>query len=288
VKRAAVALALLLACGQHTDLSWAARVDGVAIPAVELRERLDRRLADSPQTGREDLLSKELNDLVNERVVLNRARELAVEVSAQEVEQRIVALHGSEFASGDPAYRAQVQRQMLIDRTAVMDLGPKLLISERDLLEAFEERREELRKPERAHIRQIVVADRARAEQLRQELRRGTDFAELARQNSIAPEADQGGMLNAYAEGELPEAFDRAFELRPGEISDVIESPYGFHIFLLMEKLAPQEPELEEVRDALSADLRRERLEELRGGWLRELRRDAEIQVNQPALELLR
>jgi parvulin-like peptidyl-prolyl isomerase len=270
------------------DPSWAARVDGEPITASELRTRLERRIAEAPESEREDLLSDELNQLVSERVVLNRARTLGVEVRAQDVDERIRQLQGEPFQSSDAAFRAQVARQMLIDRTAVMDLGERLAITESDLFQAFDERRDELRELERVHLRQIVVADRERAERLRQELRKGADFSELARKHSIAPEADVGGLLEPFAQGELPDAFDRAFDLRPGEISPVIESPYGFHIFLLMEKLAPREPELEEVRDTLLAELRRERLEDLRAGWVRELRRGAEIRVNEQVLEQLR
>ncbi len=282
---AALALLLLLGCARESDPSWVARVDGQPIAAAELRERVERRLSDTPTLSREDALSEELNTLVSERVILNRAGELGVEVSAADVEERIRELHGPGFEDDDPAYREQVLRQMRIDRTAVMDLGEQLVIPDEELLDAFEARRDELRRPERVHLRQILVADRESAERLRQELRKGADFAELAQKNSIAPEAEEGGMLDPFAAGELPEAFDQAFRLRPGEVSSAIESPYGFHIFLLMERLAPHEPELDELRDSLLAELRRERLEDLRGGWLRELRREADIRVNQELLE---
>jgi len=65
-----------------------------------------------------------------------------------------------------------------------------------------------------------------------------------------------------------------------------MESPHGYHIFLLIERLPPQAPELGELRDTLLAQLVQERMGEFRPQWLRELRREAEIQVNERLLEI--
>jgi parvulin-like peptidyl-prolyl isomerase len=137
-------------------------------------------------------------------------------------------------------------------------------------------------------IRQIVVEDRARAEELRARLLAGEDFAQLAGQHSIAPEAAEGGWLPPFARGELPDAFDRAFELAPGSISEVIESPYGFHILRVEALHPPRQAEFADVRERIALDLERERLEDLRRDWLRELRRNADIQVDERLLEALR
>ncbi|MGH9827767.1 MAG: peptidylprolyl isomerase, partial [Blastocatellia bacterium] len=65
------------------------------------------------------------------------------------------------------------------------------------------------------------------------------DFASLARQYSEAPNAEQGG-LNYYEEGQLPDVLERAIKvLQPGEISPVIQSNYGFHIFKLERRTQP-------------------------------------------------
>jgi parvulin-like peptidyl-prolyl isomerase len=92
-------------------------------------------------------------------------------------------------------------------------------------------------------------------------------------------------MLPPFAQGDLPEVFDQAFALEAGKVSAVIESPHGYHIFLLVERLPPHRPELAEVREELVVQLAHERLEELRPQWLRDLRRQAEITVNERVLE---
>ena len=127
-----------------------------------------------------------------------------------------------------------------------------------------------------------------KVDRLLEELREGTDFASLAAQHSLAPEASEGGLLPPFSHGEMPEVFERAFELKPGKLSDVVESPYGFHIFLLNARFPAREAELEEVRDEIRADLEQERLAELKLEWLRSLLLSSEIRINEQLLETLR
>jgi parvulin-like peptidyl-prolyl isomerase len=228
---------------------------------------------------------------VQERIVLNRAEKLGVEVADEEVEERIRELVGPEEEVprelATPEYRAELRRQMLLDRTAVRELAEKVDVSESALVHYYEEKRDSLRAPPRVRISQIVVPDVEKANRILADLRKGADFAELAKRESIAPEAVNGGQLPPFAQGEMPEEFDRAFRLEPGQLSPVIASPFGFHIFRLEEKLPAAEATLPEVRERLRGELEAARLAELRRNWLRELRASAQIRVNERLLERL-
>jgi parvulin-like peptidyl-prolyl isomerase len=285
---AALLAALVLGCGSGRSQRAVATVDGSPIPVAALRSALEARGGDSDGAARDQVLNEELNRLVSEEIVLNRARELGVEVTGADVDRRLERVHGPQFSDPDPEYRERLRREMLLERAALVDLGDKLAVPESALVLHFEEHRHEFAEPERVEIRQIVLDDRARAEELRARLLAGEDFAQLAGEHSIAPEAAEGGWLPPFARGELPDAFDRAFELAPGKISEVIESPYGFHIFRVEALHPPREPEFADVRERISLDLERERLEDLRRDWLRELRRNADIQVDERLLEALK
>jgi parvulin-like peptidyl-prolyl isomerase len=282
-------LILALGCGPGgSDDSWVAKVDGAEIPGAELQRLVDKRLEDSPDANRDDVVTEELNRLVSEQVVLNYAAKAGVTVSDAELAARLRSLHGEEWKDDDLRYREAVRREMIVDRAVIVELAPRARVAETALQAYYDEHRAEYLVPERAQVRQIVVEERAKAEELHARLTQGADFASLARANSLAPEAAAGGELPPFARGELPEAFDRAFELEPGQISPVIESPYGFHVFLLESKLPPAEPTFEELRAKLEAELGQRHLEELRRDWLRSLRKAAEIQTNDRFLESLR
>jgi parvulin-like peptidyl-prolyl isomerase len=288
VRSAPLLAALLLACGGG-DESWVAVVDDRRIS----REALEQAVADrgaSPEQ-REDVLHEELERLVLEQIVLNRAERLGVEVRDDEVDARIRELVGPESEVpaelATPEFREELRRQMLLDRTAVRELAEKVDVSEGAILHRYQEQRDELRNPPRVRIRQIVVPDVERANRILAELRKGADFAELAAKESIAPEGAQGGQLPPFAEGEMPEEFDHVFRLQPGQLSPVVASPFGFHIFRLEEKIPAGEAAFEDVRERIRGELEAARLAELRRDWLRELRASAQIRVNEPLLERL-
>jgi parvulin-like peptidyl-prolyl isomerase len=277
-----------LACGRGAGNQNAAEVDGHPIPVAVLRRAVELRLAAEPGTTLEDAAGQELERLVDERLVLNRAEALGIEVSDADVDARIRQIHGADFQAPDPGYRTQVQRELRAERATLAELAGGLEVSDAELEQRFASRRDQYDQPEQIRIRQIVVEDAAKARALRERLAAGAPFEALARESSVGPEASKGGQLPPFGRGELPEVFDRAFDLAPGQISEVIESPHGYHIFVLEERLPPRPADLASVREELAGELRRERLETLRRTWLGELRSQARIQVDDRLLEDLR
>jgi peptidyl-prolyl cis-trans isomerase D len=100
---------------------------------------------------------------------------------------------------------------------------------------------------------------RQRAEELLAEARGGADFAALAAANSEDSSASRGGDLGFFGEGAMVKPFsDAAFSLAPGEISEVVESPFGFHIIMLVEKKPAGYQPLDEVREQIERRLKME------------------------------
>lgn len=277
-------VALCMGCGPIAGDEQVAQVQGQAVQLAELRRVVEARLESDPNALIPDVLTEELDRLVDRAVALHRAEQLGIQVSDGEVEERLRLIHGESFAADD-AYREDVRGEMRIERAVLEELAPQLEIPESAVADRFERHRDEYGRPERVRIRQIVVEEEERATKLRQQLEEGADFGGLASSESLAPEAKEGGMLPPFARGELPEVFDQAFDLEVGKVSAVFESPHGYHIFLVVEKLPREQPELAQVREELVVQLAHERLEELRPQWLRDLRRQAEITVNERVLE---
>ena len=102
---------------------------------------------------------------------------------------------------------------------------------------------------------------RAKADELLAAVRKSPkSFADVARKNSQDPgSAAKGGDLDFFAKGAMVKAFeDAAFALKKGEISDVVESEFGFHIIELTDIKAPKAPSFEAMRPQLEADLRKQ------------------------------
>ena len=113
--------------------------------------------------------------------------------------------------------------------------------------------------PERLHLRHILIPleakdARAQAEALRQQLAQGASFEELARQHSKDPgSARKGGDLGFVTHGKMVAPFEEAaFALdKPGQLSPVVETQFGFHVIELVEKRAAGLQPFDEVKEQL-------------------------------------
>ena len=104
----------------------------------------------------------------------------------------------------------------------------------------------------------------ARAEQVLELAKSGEDFAELAKQYSEGPTGPRGGDLGSFTQGRMIKSFDdAAFAMNEGEISDIVETQFGFHIIKL-EKIVPAYTRtLEEVKDEIASQLQGQKASEL-------------------------
>jgi peptidyl-prolyl cis-trans isomerase C len=145
---------------------------------------------------------------------------------------------------------------------------------------------EEFLEPERVRVFQIVVASREEALQVRDRLRRNPgSFAEVARTTSIAPEGKAGGDLGYIGRGSgYPDVFERCFDLPLNSLSDVVPSPYGYHLFKVVDRKPSRRRSLEEARGEISDRLLRERRSRAQEEYLSGLRRRARIEIDESAL----
>ena len=103
----------------------------------------------------------------------------------------------------------------------------------------------------------------------------------MAREISLSPDADRGGDLGYFARGQMPPEFDDAvFSLPRGQVSDVVESPYGFHLFLVIDRRPGRNRSDAELRADVRAALLAGKREEAFRAWLSGARAKARIKYN--------
>ena len=143
----------------------------------------------------------------------------------------------------------------------------KVSVGDEEVVEYFNNHQNEFSKSERVVIRQIVLATEKEANEVRNKAAKG-NFEELAHKHSIAPEAENGGLIGPFAKQEMPRIFDIAFTMRPGEIRGVVKSNYGFHIFRL-ERLIPKvKQSLSDASPRIREILRKKKQEEEYRKWV--------------------
>src|SRR5204863_2536981 len=99
------------------------------------------------------------------------------------------------------------------------------------------------------HARHILVETEDEAKAIEAELKKGADFAELAKKESKDPGASDGGDLGFFTKDQMvPEFSTVAFALEPGKISDPVKTQFGWHVIKVEEKRARKAPDFEQVK----------------------------------------
>jgi peptidyl-prolyl cis-trans isomerase D len=155
----------------------------------------------------------------------------------------------------------------------VESLKGRVTVNEDDLRRSYQENIKRFVQPEERRARHILIeakkdaspeqkkAARTKAEQLLAQLQKNpAQFAELAKKNSDDPgSAANGGDLDYFGRGAMTKPFeDAVFALKPGQLSGVVESDYGFHIILLTDVRGGQTQPYEAVKAQLEDDARKQ------------------------------
>jgi peptidyl-prolyl cis-trans isomerase SurA len=140
---------------------------------------------------------------------------------------------------------------------------------------------------QQTHVRHILIKlsevvsekeAKRRMDDLRERLENGGNFAELARLHSEDGSASKGGDLGWVSPGETVPEFEKAMNaLKPGEISEPVRSPFGWHIIQVIERRS-QDMSKEATRLKARQEIRSRKSEEAYEDWLRELRDRAYVE----------
>ena len=151
-------------------------------------------------------------------------------------------------------------------RTANLALTRRALetVDDAMLHDAYAERYADAEPEQEYNASHILVETREAAEELAEALSEGADFAELAQEHSADGTAASGGDLGWFGTGMMVAPFEEAvMALEPGEISDPVETQFGWHLIRLDDTRSAEVPEFEEIRAELEQQLQREAAEAL-------------------------
>ncbi len=114
---------------------------------------------------------------------------------------------------------------------------------------------------------------------IHQKLKDGQDFAALAREHSQGPSAENGGDLGYFGRGQMVKPFeDAAFALKPGEVSDIVETRFGYHLIKVFDKQPEGIMAYAEVKERLTEHLKAQRIDQEARNYIDTLKKDAKIE----------
>lgn len=277
----------------------AARVNGQPIPAEEVY-RFAEQIAEGAKTSVEATWSDALDQAVVTELLRQAASSKGIRVSDKEVEEEIQEIRS--YPEGHPmrdwlkkidAQRARKELRRSLTIEKFLDQQIKVRVTQGQIEQYYQEHGEQFDRPPMVRASHILIrvpgndrdAARRRAEELLERARKGEDFAALAKSYSQdAYTAPKGGDLGYFPERPTPVA-QAAYQMDVGQISDLVESPYGFHIIKVTEKRPAGRAPLSEVADEIRSLLEDDQREEAEEALIEKLRSQARIEVLMPNLD---
>lgn len=239
----------------------------------------------------ERLAGRVIDTLIQQRVMLEQAREMEVAVTDAEVDahyaQTQASLGGAEAferkmreGKTDPATLRDDIREFLTIQKLEQTLQSSLVVTEEEITAFFESNKAELLK-DHARVRHILVDTVEKAEEVLQRLFKDREaFAELAKVYSLdAGSRGAGGELGWIAKGQTEPEFDRAvFAMQAGETSSPVRTRYGYHIIRVEDLQPAGHQTLADHRDHIVSILQQQKWQQVKGVWLETVMANTTIQ----------
>lgn len=270
-----------------------AEVNGIAISKSDFDQEMNtvrERMARSGQTVAEEQLAgfqdNVLDSLINRELLSQESKKKGITIDEQVVTEKIESIksrfpNDSDFKNAlermhlsEETLKAQIRKDLAINELVESSVASKISVSEEEIKAFYEGHPRAFVQPEQVKASHILIKVDAKAdeaaradakkqiEELQKRIEKGEDFATLAKEFSQCPSSAKGGDLGYFKRGQMVKPFeDAAFALKSGELSDVVETEYGYHIIKVVEKKPETVIPLDDIKERLSQHLKNEKIQ---------------------------
>lgn len=290
-----------------------ARINGVDIKKDELLTEAKEMQARFAQANRgavpplDDKFYKQILDgMIAQKLLLAEAAREGVTVSDEDVKTQVAALRGRfpDQAAFENALKTEGMTEQELLKTlreeAVIQkyVGTKIFnsvqVTDQAARQFYDQNQDKMQRPERVHAKHVLIGvqpnasaedkqkARAKAEDVLKRAKAGEDFGKLASENSDDPGSKvQGGDLSWFSRGQMVPPFDQAvFALaKPNDLSDVVETQFGYHVIQLVEKQGPSAVPFEEAKPRIDQMLKQQQAGKRLQDRVEELKKKGKVEV---------
>ena len=220
-----------------------------------------------------------LDTLITNKIFEMEAKSEGITIAEEDIQAELTELiesyGGQEEYEGVLEANNVEEEEALIKDISTHQLQTKVMeklvnISGEELATYFEENKTTFEQTEQVEASHILIADEATAKEVKTKLNEGSDFAELAKEYSTdTSSSTDGGSLGYFGAGEMVKEIENvAFKMNIDEVSEPVESEYGFHIIKVTGKKEAKEAVYEDVKEEVYNNLLEIRINEEYSIWL--------------------
>jgi len=288
-----------------------AKVNGVTITAKDFEEATREFLMQQgappnlPDEQMKQVHTAVMDALVGTELAYQKSQAEGIKISQKEIDDA-VAESKKNFADETKweenmkaqgidkvSFLQSVNRNLAINKLIQTNVFDKITVTDADAKAYYDQHPQEMQKPEEIRASHILVrlpqgttddqkkVAKARIDEAAKKAKAGEDFAALAKTYSQDPgSAEQGGDLGFFAKGKMVPAFDAAaFALKVGQISDVIETQFGYHVIKVTDRHDAKTAGYDEIGERLKSFLKQRQARTTVQAYLKGLRDSAKVEI---------
>ena len=292
----------------------AALVNGEPIVAAAVQGEIKGILARAKEQGRKptdaemaSLRESVLEKMIKLELLSQESKKAGVSVNAADIDNELkgykkgfaddkaFAKALGEAGITEAELRKQVGKNLTIQKFIDTKFKGKAQVTEQEAKDFYTSNQDKFAQPEMAHARHILITaketepkadkDRKRAKlvEIKKKLKDGGDFADLAKQFSDCPSKERGGDLGFFPRGQMVKPFEQAvFKMMPGDVSDIVETEFGYHLIKLEEKKPAKTVSFDEAKAKITAYLTQEKVTANIEAFIAEAKSKATIKILSP------
>jgi len=303
-------ICILIAITATAQEEKAAEINEVVITKAQFNKELNIHLDRVAKQGQQvpddklaDLKNDILEGLIEREVLYQESKKVGIKINGQKVDDQLTAIK-KRFPS-ETEYQAalgkmnltevevkmQISRGLAIRALIEQQVTSKIVITDAETKGYYDSNPQMFQQPAQVKASHILIkvdagADdakkaeaRKKIEMVQQKIKAGGDFAELAKEYSEGPSNTRGGDLGLFRRGQMVKPFeDTAFAMKPNEVSDIVETRFGYHIIKVYEVKPEQTLTYADVKDKLNQRMKQEKVEKNASLYISQLKKDAKIE----------
>lgn len=296
----------------------AVTVNGTKITEGQINKMLDARMEqlanrippNMKDQYRQQMRKRLVEQMVIEEILSQKEKTQNITVSQADVNEQVQEQMKAQNLTLDEfkallkqygttygEFEDNVRKKLMFEKLMEGEFAGKIKDPNEQQAKAFyDENIEQFKEAEKIHAKHILIkaedsndpnqakaAAKAKAEDILQKIKGGADFDELAKEHSACPSGKNGGDLGEQAKGTFVPAFEKAaYALEPNQISDVVETEFGYHIIKLIGRTDANTTSFEQAKEKILQYLTNKQKEEVVVNYIQQIKKEADIKFTNP------